>query len=185
MKHKIRNAAAIAALVAVSTLGLGSAAQAATIYPPSGACTVASNVASPNSRVAMECADGTFSPNERVTITVRGASSVSIGFFKFATTSTGTAQSSSTGSLSTGITFPTDASGVYEISATSETSTGGSATITVATDSEADGGGSLPVTGMESGELLGLWVGGGALVLAGGAIAVAASVRRNRAKVDA
>ncbi|WES62871.1 hypothetical protein P0L94_10410 [Microbacter sp. GSS18] len=187
MKNKIRNAVAIGALVAASTLGLGSAAQASTIYPPSNACTVAPTVASPNSRVVFECSDGTFSPSEQVTITVEGATSVSVGFMKFATTSSGTSTSSSTGSLSTGLTFPSDASGVYNITASSSTSAGGSASVTVSATGSGSGsdGGTLPVTGMESGELLGLWVGGGALILAGGAIAVAASIRRNRAKVDA
>jgi len=39
---------------------------------------------------------------------------------------------------------------------------------------------SLPAAGIDNAMLLGLWVGGGALVLAGGVVAVAAAVRRNR-----
>lgn len=68
--------------------------------------------------------------------------------------------------------------------AVSESSTGGTASVTVSTGSTG-GGGSLPATGADNSALLGVWVGGGALVLAGGALAVAATVRRNRQSVDA
>jgi len=40
--------------------------------------------------------------------------------------------------------------------------------------------GSLPATGIDSSSLLGLWVGAGALILVGGTLAIATTVRRNR-----
>jgi LPXTG-motif cell wall-anchored protein len=47
------------------------------------------------------------------------------------------------------------------------------------------GSGTLPSTGGDSESLLGIWVGGGALVLAGATVAVAATVRRNRQETNA
>lgn len=56
-------------------------------------------------------------------------------------------------------------------------STGGTSTSAGGTT---DASGSLAVTGMDANSLLGFWVGGGALVLAGATVAVAATARRNR-----
>lgn len=59
---------------------------------------------------------------------------------------------------------------------TAPASTGGSNT----TDTSAAN--ALPATGMDANSLLGFWVGGGALVLAGATVAVVATARRNRSK---
>ena len=75
--------------------------------------------------------------------------------------------------------FPSTASGVYNLTAVSEGSAGGTASVTVV-PATTSGGGSLPATGIDSSSLLGLWVGGGALILVGGTLAVATTVRRNR-----
>jgi hypothetical protein len=177
MKHSIR-ITAVAALVAASALALPTAAQA-TIYPPSNACSVVPTVVTPGATVTFNCSNGTFSPGEFVTVTVEGNTPADVGFIKFAVTSSGSTTSSASGSISVPITFPSNASGNYNIAAVSATSAGGAATASVG--STAGGGsGTLPATGIESDSLLGLWVGGGALVLAGGAVALAASVRRNR-----
>lgn len=178
MKHSIR-LTAVAALVAASALALPTAAQADTIYPPSNACSVVESRITPGATITFNCSNGTFSPGEFVTVTVEGNTSAEVGFIKFAVTSSGTTTSSSAGAISVPITFPSNASGNYNIAAVSPTSAGGASTVSVG--SAAGGGsGSLPATGVDSGSLLGLWVGGGALVLAGGAVALAASVRRNR-----
>ena len=73
------------------------------------------------------------------------------------------------------ITLPTDARGTYNIAAISATSAGGTAAVTVTNDS-----GGLPVTGLDSASLTGLWIGGALLVLAGGGLAVWAAIRRSR-----
>lgn len=178
MKHSIRMTA-VAALVAASALALPTAAQADTIYPPSNACSVVPTVITPGARVTFNCVNGTFTPGEFVSVTVEGNTRANVGFIKLAVTSNGSTTASATGSVSVPITFPSDASGNYNISAVSETSAGGTATVSVA--AAAGGGGeSLPATGIDSNSLLGLWVGGGALVLAGGAVALTAAVRRNR-----
>lgn len=181
MKHSIR-ITAVAALVAASAFALPTAAQADTIYPPSNACNVVPAVITPGATVTFNCSNGTFSPSEFVSVTVEGNTSADVGFIKFAVTSTGSTTSTAAGAISVPISFPSNASGNYNISAVSATSAGGASTVSVAaaTGGGSDGGSSLPATGIDSGSLLGLWVGGGALVLAGGAVALTAAVRRNR-----
>jgi hypothetical protein len=177
MKHSIR-ITAVAALVAASALALPAAAQAS-IYPPSNACSVVPTVITPGATVTFNCVNGTFSPGEFVSVTVEGNTPADVGFIKFAVTSSGSTTSSAAGAVSVPIAFPSNASGNYNIAAVSETSAGGTATVSVSTTA-GGGGGSLPATGIDSSSLLGLWVGGGALVLAGGAVALTAAVRRNR-----
>lgn len=179
MKHSIR-ITAVAALVAASALALPAAAQADSIYPPSNACSVVPSVITPGATVTFSCTDGTFSPSEFVSVTVEGNTNASVGFLKFAVTSAGSTTSSASGAISVPITFPSNASGNYNIAAASETSAGGASTVSVSASGSGSSTGTLPATGIDSSSLLGLWVGGGALVLAGGAVALTAAVRRNR-----
>lgn len=76
------------------------------------------------------------------------------------------------------IVLPSSASGVYNIAAISRSSAGGTASASI---TGADG---LPRTGGDSGQLIGVWVGGGALVLAGAVVLVALAVRRRRDRHD-
>ena len=181
MKHSIR-ITAVAALVAASALALPAAAQADTIYPPSNACSVVQPRITPGATITFNCSNGTFSPGEFVTVTVEGNTPATVGFIKFAVTSSGSTTSSESGAISVPISFPSNASGNYNIAAASATSAGGASTVTVEASGAGagSGSGSLPATGIDSSSLLGLWVGGGALVLAGGAVALTAAVRRNR-----
>ncbi len=87
------------------------------------------------------------------------------------------------------ITLPDPQVGTYLLTATGTladgtpgTSTGvvGSGSSTGGTSGTGDASGSLPATGMDANSLLGFWVGGGALVLAGATVAVVATARRNR-----
>lgn len=184
MKHSIR-ITAVAALVAASAFALPTAAQADTIYPPSNACNVVPAVITPGATVTFNCSNGTFSPSEFVSVTVEGNTGADVGFIKFAVTSTGSTTSTAAGAISVPISFPSNASGNYNITAVSATSAGGASTVSIGAaagggSGGSDGGTSLPATGIDSSSLLGLWVGGGALVLAGGAVALTAAVRRNR-----
>ncbi|MGM1017360.1 MAG: hypothetical protein ACQEW8_07480 [Actinomycetota bacterium] len=52
-------------------------------------------------------------------------------------------------------------------------------------DDRHEAGYALATTGANSDALLTLWIGGGALVLAGGGVAVASAVRRNRNQATA
>jgi hypothetical protein len=178
MKQHFRTALAVSAIVALSALAVPSAAQANAIYPPSGSCTVSPTTAEAGSTVRFQCEAETFSSNEAVTITVTGenGADASIGMIKFAiTTASGDATSTATGALpAVPITLPSNASGTYNIAAVSATSAGSTAAVSV----QSNGG--LPATGLDSGTLVGLWIGGGALLLVGAALAIAAVVRRKR-----
>jgi len=186
MPRALRNAfsatklAVVAFVVAaLAVLAAAPAAHAATIYPPNGSCTSNPATTTPGSSVKFQCAAETFSATEDVTITVTGenGAGATIGMLKFAiSTASGHATSGSDGSLPTvNITFPSDARGTYNIEALSPTSAGGTAAVTVTNPD-----GSLPTTGLDSGTVTGLWIGGAVLLLAGAALAVVAVVRRRR-----
>lgn len=177
----IPKTAIVVALVGFATLAVPAAAQASTIYPPSDACSVTPTTTAPGTDVSFSCAADTFGADETVKITVTGenGNGTTFGFVRFAV-STGSFDSTSgaNGELAaTTITLPSDASGIYNIAAVSPSSAGGTASVTVTASGEAN----LPSTGGDAGAL-GLWAGAGLLVVAGGAVAVAASVRRSRSR---
>ncbi len=132
----------------------------------------------PGGSLTFECAPETFSPDEKISVTVTGedGAGARIGMVRLAiTTASGTATSAPDGSLeAVTIGVPSNASGTYNIAAVSPSSAGGTAAVTI---TGADG---LPVTGLDQGLTVALWIGGGALVLAGAALAVVAAVRRSR-----
>lgn len=136
--------------------------------------------------------DDAFVPGETVSISITGenAAGASLAFARFAVTTNvlGTTTANATGGVdAASITLPADATGTYTILATSASNpVGVSATITVAAaaggDAADDG---LAATGLDSAATLTLWVGGGALILVGGGLAVAGAVRRNKRQVAA
>ncbi len=99
------------------------------------------------------------------------------------------------GSATVNITLPEPQVGTYLLAATGTRADGTTGTTTTVVgggsgsangSSTADGStNALPATGMDAGSLLGFWVGGGALVLAGATVAVATTVRRNRQNTNA
>ncbi|GAA5035514.1 cell wall protein [Microbacterium fluvii] len=182
MKRRFWHAPLAMAVVGIAAFAAPTAASASTLYPPSDACSVSPSTMTAGSTVTFECGDGTFGAAETVTITVTGenGAGVEFGFVKFAvSTGSTTRTSTATGALEgVTITLPADASGVYNFAAISPTSAGGAASTTV---TAADG--SLPVTGADSARLIGLWVGGGVLLLAG-AVIVAVTVARRRRERD-
>jgi len=186
MPFPLRNAlsattSAVAAFVVAAILVLagGAAAHANTIYPPSGSCTANPVTTTPGSTVKFQCAPETFSANEDVIITVTGENggASEIGMVRLSiSTASGHAGSASDGSLpAVDITFASDARGTYNIEAISSTSAGGTAAVSVTNPD-----GSLPVTGLDSGTMTGLWIGGALLLLAGAALAIVAIIRRRR-----
>ncbi|KAF2414812.1 cell wall protein [Microbacterium sp. B35-04] len=171
--------AALAATLALAAIvATPAAAGASTIYPPSGSCTASPTTTQAGGTIAFACEAETFSPDESLTITVTGenGADASIGMVRFAiTTASGTATSAADGSLTAiDITLPSNATGTYNIAAVSSTSAGGTAAVTI---TGADG---LPATGLDQASTIGLWIGGGALLLAGAALAIVATVRRRR-----
>lgn len=169
----------VATVIAGAAALAAPAAHASTIYPPTGSCIVDPTTTAPGGTVTFSCVAETFSPEERVTVTVTGenGAAAQLGFVRTAiTTSSADATSRPDGSLAgTAITLPKDARGTYNIAAVSPTSAGGTAAVTV---TAADSG--LPTTGLDAGALTGLWIAGGALVVAGAALGVVAIVRRRR-----
>lgn len=171
-------------LTALALVGAGvaaaPAAQASTIYPPSDACRVTPSTATAGSTLVFSCAAGTFGADEPVKVTITGenGSGATFGFVRFAvTTGAYDTVSGPSGELAdTRIILASDASGVYNIAAVSASSAGGTASATVA----APGSTGLPSTGGDV-QALALWAGGATVLVAGGALAVAAAVRRRRA----
>lgn len=172
--RRLSIAATIAALAIVS---VPTAANASTIYPPSGSCTTSPATVTPGGTSTLACDAGAFSANEAVTVTVTGedGADARIGMMKFASsTASGNARSAADGSLAgVTITFPSTARGTYNIAAFSSSSAGGTAALTVTNPD-----GSLPATGLDSSAMTGLWIGGGLLVVAGIAVGAVAVVRR-------
>jgi len=171
-------AALTAALALGAVVAVPAAASASTIYPPTESCTTTPAATQAGGTIAFECAAETFSADEPVTITVTGENGADarIGMVRLAiSTASSIVRSEADGSLAPiDITLPSNASGTYNIAAVSSTSAGGTAAVTV---TGADG---LPTTGLDQGQIIGLWIGGGALVLAGAVLAVVAMVRRAR-----
>jgi hypothetical protein len=179
MKLKFVKAAA-ALTIAASAVLAPVAANAATVepYPPAGSVIVTGNT------VNITFGPGSFAGAENVTIYLTGfnAGGASLATVKSAATAVelGTVTSNAAGGATVTITLPSNATGTYTVTGISASRPEGvSVTFTIA-GAAAGGSGSLPATGMDSGSLLGLWAGGGALVLAGGAVAVGAAVHRQR-----
>ncbi|MFF3028967.1 cell wall protein [Microbacterium sp. NPDC057944] len=186
MKRSFIKAAATTALVAGALL-LTPAFAGATSYTPPSTGTVSAATVAPGGTFTFSAPAEIFAPGESVTISLTGENALgaSLGFVKFAieTKALGTVSAGSNGGLgAVSITLPSNASGRYSVLATSESNPTGIAAY-VSTDAGAGtgtGDDGLAATGADSSALLPIWIGGGALVLAGGGLAVAATVHRNR-----
>lgn len=177
MKLRLTKAAAVATLVAGALFAAPAAALAYTPTAPDGNST---SVA-PGGTVTVPF--NGFAPNEGVTFTLTGenGAGASLAAAKFVVNSSAplTKTANAAGNVSVAVTLPTNAVGNYTLVADGAISP--SVTVTIAATPVAGGGaGTLPATGGDNAALLGLWIGGGALVLAGGSIAVASTVRRHR-----
>jgi hypothetical protein len=178
MYHRLSRLTASLALATTLLLGTALPANA---YPPNDAVLVSETSVDPGGSVRLSVAEDTFAPGEQLTITVRGenASGVTFGLVRTAveTKTYSDARANAAGGLDPlAVTFPANAGGAYTIAVFSPSSPGDTVTVTV---------GALSVTGINSQSLLGLWVGGGALVLAGVTVLAAALVARRRRSLDA
>lgn len=187
MKLNITKVGASAALAGALLLAAPAVAQA---YVPTSPDTVTLTVTS-NGPVPV----AGFEPGASVTFTlvgvgVTGANIATANLPVSSASVTKTADGS--GSATAVVTLPANPVGSYTLAATgprasgaggagSNPTTGGS----TGTGTNAGGSNALPATGMDANSLLGLWVGGGALALAGGAIAVGTKVRRTRQETNA
>ncbi|MGP6170789.1 hypothetical protein ACTU6V_06225 [Microbacterium sp. A204] len=188
MKHTFTKAAAVAALVAGAMFAVPVAASA---YTPDPSGETSTSTVAPGGTFTFFVQDDAFVPGETVTISLTGenASGASLAFVKFAveTKALGTTTANAGGGTdNVRITLPANASGTYTILATSPSNpVGAAATVTVGTATNPGGTDDLATTGADSDALLTLWIGGGALLLVGGGIAVATAVRRNKHQADA
>jgi len=178
---------AVSRIAGTAVIGLALAltpltAHASTIYPPVDSCSTTSATAAAGAELAFSCTARTFSANEAVTITVTGENGREVAFAiaRFAISTGSTVRTSDAdGALApVRITLPADASGVYNIAAISRSSAGAVASVSIV------GSDGLPTTGGDSGQLVGVWVGGGALLLAGATVLIALAVRRRRDRDD-
>lgn len=182
-----RSPRALLTTLVLATLALGApaAAHASTIYPPVDACQSDAAGAGPGDTISFSCDDTTFGANETVTVTVTGENGAGASFAMVRTavsTASAQYQSDDAGALPTvRITLPSDARGVYNIAAVSATSAGGTASAVIDTSQSGD---PLVRAGFDGGQLMGLWIGAGALVAAGAVILIATGLRRRRDRID-
>lgn len=182
MKNKFVRLTAALAIAAGAALAVPTAANA---YPDPPTAEV-SGLVVPGGVVTLTSPADYFVGNEAVGITITGesANGITLGMLKMAIETNSSLRAQAVdGDLSVNLRFPTSAAGTYDVTfvglESGRTLTGTVTTAAAGGGSNAGGSG-LPATGLDSGSLLGLWVGGGALVLAGGAIAVGTTVRRHR-----
>ena len=170
-----------ATLAVAGVLALGSPI-AANAYTPSGPESGTTTIVPGGSATITFTG---FQPDEDVVFTLTGqnASGATLASVVAAVESiSATKTADAEGAATVTVTLPTNAYGTYTLTADGQTS-GASASTTldtgVAAPEEDDSDNSLSPTGNDVSSL-GLWVGGGALVLGGAAIVAATAVRRQR-----
>jgi len=172
MKLNLKKAGVTAALAGALLFAAPAVAQA---YVPTG----------PNTVTITVTADGSypvtgFQAGAQVTFVLvgKGITSGSLATANLPVTSTQVVKTADSAGVATAVVdLPASPSGTYTLSAT-----GARAAASSGSGTNAGGSTGLPATGFDANSMLGIWVGGGALVLAGGTIAVATTVRRNRAE---
>ncbi|MDJ1114428.1 hypothetical protein [Microbacterium dauci] len=188
MKNKISKAAAALAIAAAAVFAAPAVASAYTPVAPGG--TVSVEPGQPITLFIDQSALPAADTRVIFTFTGEGVTGANIAIVKTAVTSASVTKPRGS---SVTVTVPADGFGDYSLVATGATSgtalpplaialPGGGAGGDGGDDGSAAGGDGegLPDTGFAGETLLGLWVGGGILVLAGASIAVATSVRRAR-----
>lgn len=168
MKHRFAKVAASVAIAAGLVFAAPAMAQA---YTPTGPDTVTITVTAPGPVPVAG-----FQPGATVTFTLvgEGVTGPNLAAVKFAVSSTTVTKTADSSGVATAEVRNVPAGASWTLSATGARAS-----------SEAGGSGRLPASGGDSESLLGIWVGGGALVLAGATVAVAATVRRNRQETNA
>ena len=181
-RSKLVKTAAVLTLAAAATLAVPAIAQA--YVPTVPGASVSSATVEPGGSVNFAVEAGTFEAGETITITLIGANanSAALAMANPAAQRSvlGTRNAETDGSLApVRLALPASASGAYEVLATSASVPDGVRAAFTVTVSGSQAG-ALPVTGTDRGALVGAWVGGGALILAGGAVIVGRAVRRSR-----
>jgi hypothetical protein len=189
-----------AAIALAATFTVSTAATAAP-YTPEGGVTVSDPTVAPGQSTVLSFADGTFAPNDPVTITITGedAANATLASFRTApmavTSKSITKNSTSAGGLRVTVTLPAgSATGSYALTGTDTKGNTASTTISVVaaagsgtangtgSGSGADASAGLPVTGGQLPVVL-IWTGGGLLLLGAALVVVLTTVRRQRTTV--
>lgn len=179
----------ITAVVALALAGLFVAPLAANASYVPGASITATGDFTPGGTFVVEFSDGSFQPNEEVSLALTGENATGA---TLAVVNTQTTQktASAAGAVSLTVTLPTNATGSYTVTGTG-LSSGliGTVTITVSAapgagagaDTNGDG---LADTGFNTPAFV-VWAAAGAVVLGAALIAVFVMMRRQRASVTA
>lgn len=181
----------ITAVVALALAGLFVAPLAANASYVPGASITATGDFTPGGTFVVDFSDGSFQPNEEVSLALTGENATGA---TLAVVNTQTTQktASATGAVSLTVTLPTNATGSYTVTGTG-LSSGliGTVTITVSAaggagagagaDTNGDG---LADTGFNTPAFV-VWAAAGAVVLGAALIAVFVMMRRQRASVTA
>lgn len=177
MKLTFSKVAASATLAAA--LFVAAPIAAAQAYVPTSPNTVTQTVTSNGSKPVSG-----FQPGASITFTLVGAgvTSSNIATANLPVSSASVTKTADSSGVATAVvTLPANATGTYTLAATgarADSSTGGGKG--GSSGSNAGSSNALPATGVDADSLLGIWVGGGALLLAGATVVVASKVRRNR-----
>lgn len=170
MKLNITKAGASLALAGALLFAAPAVAQA---YVPTGPGTVTQTVTS-NGPVPI----AGFQPGTDVTFTLVGVgvTGANIATANLPVSSASvTKKADASGSATAVITLPANPVGSYTLAASGARADGSPGT---GGGTNAGGSNALPATGMNTDSMLGIWVGGGALVLAGAAVMVVTKTRR-------
>ena len=180
MKTKIVRAVVALSLAAAALM----APTAANAYTDPAVISVSPSVAAPGGVATFTTDRAAYQGDEEIIVSVTGGAAKSITLASVATETNDSLRSRAVnGYLKTPVRFPGNAKGVYYFTFTGATSglvLHSSVTVTPAGSSTSPAKGGLAVTGFDADNTAGLWIAGGALVLAGGAVAVGTVVRRRR-----
>ena len=170
----------VASLVVAGALALAPVAAQAYPAAPPAEPTVSGTVA-PGGTVAVEFAG--FTPSETVSVTLTGENAAAgdlAAIVRLAVTSLSeTYTAAADGTVDVTVTLPANATGTYTVTAIgAESDITETATLVVPTAAGVGtgAGGGLAATGGQ--DMTGLWIGGGALLLTGGAVLAASRIRR-------
>ncbi|WP_154096399.1 LPXTG cell wall anchor domain-containing protein [Microbacterium testaceum] len=175
MKLNITKAGASLALAGALLFAAPAVAQA---YVPTGPGTVTQTVTSDGPVPVAGFQPGTPVTFTLVGVGVTGANIATANLPVSSASVTKTADA--TGSATAVVTLPANPVGSYTLAASGARADGSPGTGGGSTGGGTNAGGSnaLPATGMNTDSMLGIWVGGGALLLAGAAVTVVAKTRR-------
>ncbi|MDQ1123301.1 hypothetical protein [Microbacterium trichothecenolyticum] len=173
---------------AVAALSLAAAAlmapTAANAYTDPAPVSVSPSTATPGGTVIFTTTQAPFQGSEQIAISINGANANSVTLGSVAAqTNNSLSTAADNGKLNVKIKLPSNASGTYYLTFTGQTSKTvlhASLVVSPANSASNPAKGGLAVTGFDAGRTTGLWVAGGALVAAGGAVAIGTIVRRRR-----